>query len=118
MSETDLQDAILELAGRLGYLRVHFRPALYQSGRWATHYSGDSGFPDTVILGHGRLLVSELKDDKAKATPQQKLWLDAFAEAGAETYLWRPKHWLNGDIERILKKAPPVEESEVAGWPI
>lgn len=54
MSESQLEDAVLDLAGLLGWRRAHFRPAVLPSGRWATHMAGDKGFPDLALAAAGK----------------------------------------------------------------
>lgn len=128
-SEAVLQQAVIDLAGYLGYLVHHDRPAQYRDGSWATHISGDPGFPDLVLCSTpsasepGRILFIELKSKKGRTTIDQENWLEALrACPGVETYLFRPTDWSNGTIERVLKKAPvPDEETEgwiAQGWPV
>lgn len=86
-TEAALQAFVVKQARSKGYLAYH------------THNSkhSDKGFPDCVILGGGRLIVAELKVRKGWPNPAQRLYLDAFVEARAETYLW-----LDGDGQAIL----------------
>lgn len=95
MTEGDLQRLVLELAGRLRWLRYH------------THDSRKShqGFPDLVLVRPPRVLFIELKGDseygKKGPTVEQQAWLEALALCpGVEAYLWRPKD-IN-DIATIL----------------
>ena len=74
------------------------------------YHTGDSrksepGFPDELILlpDAGRRIAAELKTEGAKPALAQARWLDAFAACGFEVYLWRPRHLLSGEIERILR---------------
>lgn len=75
-----------------------------------THDSRHSpkGFPDVMVLfgNSTRWLVAELKNQKARPAPEQVAWLDAFARVGADVYLWRPIHWLDGEIVRIIYQQP------------
>ena len=48
-----------------------------------------AGFPDRICLRE-RQIVVELKRESGKPTADQVRWLDGFAAAGVETYLWRP----------------------------
>lgn len=100
MNEQEFTATVLELASWAGWRRFHPRPAMYSSGRWATHYQGDAGFPDLVLV-HPRkgLIFAELKVGTNKPTEQQKLWLAELDAAGAEAYLWRPD-----DLEVIRKR--------------
>jgi hypothetical protein len=115
MMERELQDHIVELATKgLGLLCYH------------THDSRHSpkGFPDLIILGRGRMVVSELKRQREKPTPDQEKWLREYrqlaeefvAPAGGkgcppvEVYVWRPMDWLDGSIRRILTGDFPVRK--------
>jgi hypothetical protein len=95
MSETDLQAAVVDLAGRLNYLCYH----TFDSRR------STKGFPDLVLLHKrsGNLVVAELKSATGVVTPEQDEWLRAFALRGA-AFLWRPEHWRDGSIVRTLKR--------------
>ena len=103
MTEAELTQNVLDLARALGFLAFHARDSR----------RSEPGFPDILLVGHGRILVVECKTEKGKLRPAvmgkrrmlpgQQDWLDAFAECGAEAYLWRPSAWLDGEIERVLK---------------
>lgn len=115
--EAAFQDWLIELACWLGW-RVHAeRPARTKDG-WVTPVQGDPGWPDVVLLKGSRCIVAELKSAKGRTTIDQDDWLEAFRQVpGIETYVFRPKD--AELIERILKKQPdPLEEIEVAGWPV
>lgn len=117
VTEAVLQEAVIQLAGYYGYLTHHCRPGRRADGSWRTAIQGDEGFPDLVLCSTpsasapGRILFIELKSRKGRTTIDQENWLETLrACPGVETYLWNPKEWSNGTIERILKKAPePVE---------
>lgn len=51
---------------------------------------GDNGWPDIVALRGSRIVVVELKAAKGRVERAQQAWLDAWAAAGAEVYVWRP----------------------------
>lgn len=98
MTERQLQDAVVTLAGYLGYLVFH----PYDSRR------STPGWPDLVLCGQGRsgqgrCIVAELKRERGRVSPAQQGWLDALAAAGVETFVWRPWHWHSGEIERVLR---------------
>jgi hypothetical protein len=99
MTERALQDAVVELASRLGWLTYH------------THDSRRSqpGFPDLVLVHEPwrRLLVVELKREKGRLSPAQRVWLDALAAAGVTTAVWRPSQLLDGTIRGELSRPPP-----------
>ena len=76
--------------------------------RWTliyhTHDSRRSpaGFPDLVLVRPPRILFVELKTDKGRVSPAQRLWLYTLAKCpGVEVYLWRPRDW--DSIVAILK---------------
>ena len=59
MSESALQDNVIELAHVLNYVVAHFRPARTAHG-WVTPVSADGkGFPDLVLVGRGRVVFVE-----------------------------------------------------------
>ncbi len=65
--------------------------------RWDVHHSADSrrahaGWPDLVLVGHGRALFIELKTETGRLRPAQTRWLAALAAAGLEVAVWRPHH--------------------------
>lgn len=95
MPERDLQEAVTDLAGALGWLTYH------------THDSRRSpaGFPDLVLVNPARrrTLWVELKAMKGHVTRAQAAWLYALAEAGNHVHLWTPAEWLTGTIERELR---------------
>ena len=111
MSEAALEEAVLDLAGMTGWLRAHFRPAMLPGGGWATHMSGDTGFPDLVLARPRRLAIVELKDSRGKPSPEQVRWLD-FLETVAgdevDVCLWRPADWLSGAVAAFLKGEGPA----------
>lgn len=101
MTEAQLQAAVIACAKAL---------------RWRVYHTYDSrrserGFPDLVMLRHGKLLVVELKSAFGRTSRDQDAWLDAFkwfAESAPESvgvYQWRPIDWSSGEIERVLRDA-------------
>ena len=98
MTERDLLANVTQAARLLGWLAYH------------THISkhSESGFPDLILIERtdaeaARIIAAELKRESAGPSPAQVVWLDAFFDAGVETYLWRPSHWLSGEIESVLR---------------
>jgi hypothetical protein len=82
--EKDWQQAVSDLAA--------FQRALV----YHTHDSRHSpaGFPDLVIVVHGRVLFRELKMDGNKPTAEQRRWLLALAQAGQDAAVWTfPQDW-------------------------
>jgi hypothetical protein len=97
MTEKQLQAAVVELAGWCGYLVYHPWLSIRSAG----------GFPDLTLvrrIDHGppRLIFVELKSERGLVSARQKQWAAALLAAGAEVYTWKPVHWLDGTIERIL----------------
>lgn len=102
LTERQLQDAIVQTARLLGWLTYH----TYDSRR------SDPGFPDLVLVRGPRLIFAELKTEKGRMTAEQEHWRDLLqAVTAVEAYLWRPADWFGGDIDRILKPAPPFHPS-------
>lgn len=100
MTERELQDNVIACAETLGWLVYH------------THDSRRSpaGFPDLVLARDGRLILAELKTERGRVRAEQAAWLAALGEVdanrgGVEVYIWRPSHWLSGEIEAILRGA-------------
>lgn len=83
-----------------------------------------AGFPDVVIISKRHLLqiVAELKREgkRYKASEAQEEWLDAYQELGIDTFLWRPRHWLSGEIQRVIEAIAvgrnPQFLNDVVGW--
>lgn len=105
---------VIQLAGLLQYRVAHHRAAKTEKG-WRTPIQGpgSKGFLDTVLAryrrdGGARVIIAELKSsDTAPLTPDQRVWLDLWRQAGYEAYVWRPKHLHNGEIEAVLRNDPP-----------
>ncbi len=82
--EKDWLQAVVDLAAFQGALVYH------------THDSRRSaaGFPDLVIVVHGRVLFRELKQDGNRPTAEQRRWLMALAQAGQDAAVWTfPQDW-------------------------
>lgn len=95
-SEDELLTVVMATAATGGWLRHHIR----NSRRGVTQ--GDRGLPDCLLVRPPRFVAAELKQEKGRVTRDQQRWLDALAQCGFETYVWRPSDWVNGTIERIL----------------
>lgn len=93
MSETELQNAILQLATLCGFLAFHDNDSRRNT----------RGFPDLVLVHQetGRTIFAELKSDKGKARPEQRVWMGALARRN-EAYVWRPADWKQGLVQQIL----------------
>ena len=98
MTERQLSKAVVELATRIGW-RVH---TLSDSRSLRSHHPG---FPDLFMVRGPRMVAAELKSATGRFRAGQHEWLVALETAGAEVYLWRPKDWCDGSIERCLRGA-------------
>lgn len=94
-TEKQLQDQILDMAKSLGWLAYH------------THDSRRSqkGFPDLTLVHEKqrRLLFWELKSQKGRATPEQKVWMATLTAAGHVATIIRPSDWADGVVEKELR---------------
>lgn len=90
-TEAQCEDAIIGAARLLGY-RVHAERPARQARGWATAIKGDAGWPDLVLVGHGHLIVVELKRKPNRVEPAQQAWHDALARAGVDCrVVWVPE---------------------------
>jgi hypothetical protein len=102
-TETELQDAVIELAHLFGWRVAHFRSARTAHG-WTTPVSGDGkGFPDLVLVRE-RIVFAELKSARGTLTVEQQDWLHALGIAEVECHVWRPEQWEDGTIEAELRR--------------
>lgn len=92
MSEGELEEQIRTLCLDLGILRFHV-----PDSRGMTH-----GFPDDVLIGKRGVLWRECKDQKKKATPEQRQVGTALVGLGQDYALWRPADLVSGRIAREL----------------
>jgi len=92
MSETELQNKIIDWATLNGWLHYH------------THDSrrSPSGFPDLVLVRAPEIIYAELKAEGKYATPRQRVWIASLKASGQEVYLWRPRDW--PEIENRLRR--------------
>ena len=101
MTEKQLQEAVIACAKLLGWRVYH---------TWDSRRSAP-GFPDLVLVLPGsRLIFAELKTETGKVSDAQNQWLDDLGSVtwDTEEYIWRPRHWLSGEIENILRGKPPL----------
>lgn len=83
------EDAVIDLAQTFAWKCAHFRPAQTKHG-WRTPVSADGkGFPDLVLVGHGRVLFRELKTGRSALTVEQRQWGAWLCDAGADWSVWR-----------------------------
>jgi hypothetical protein len=101
VTEAALYRLVAQLARLRGWRVAHFRPARTARG-WRTAVGADgAGFPELVLAKAGRpVLFVELKTDRGRVRPEQRLWAEALRAAGAEYHLWRPRDW--PEICRVL----------------
>ena len=106
-SESEFQDAIIQLAHYCGWLVEHKRPAMRKDGQWRTAIQGDPGGPDLLLARGGIVILAELKSDTGKLTPEQGRW-----HIAANTQIWRPHDWQY--IEALLTQPIPEPEKRPA----
>ncbi len=96
MSEDQWQATIMDLAFALQWDAYH------------THDSRGSqpGFPDLVLV-RDRVIFAELKTERGRTTAQQYGWQLRLKDAGAETYIWRPRDY--PQVEQTLRVPTRVE---------
>lgn len=99
LSEADFMAQVIELAHLYRWRVAHFRAAMTSRG-WRTPVQADgAGFPDLLLLRGSRIVAAELKRERgSRPTDDQLAWLAAFAEAGVESFLWRP-----ADFDQIVE---------------
>lgn len=103
VTESEFQDAVIELANWSQWFVHHDRPARTKEG-WRTAIIGDPGYPDLHIVRAPRSVFAELKTDSGALTEAQEVWLLALAACGHEVYLWRPD-----DLESIAEILNPAQ---------
>ena len=96
--ERDFQAKVLELAEWNGWIHHHE----YDSRR------GTAGFPDLVLVRGDRVLWVELKSDRGRVRPEQKLWIAALRAAGQDVRVWRPSDW--DEVESNLSRRRAVRD--------
>lgn len=114
ITEAELQESVIEAAQWAGYKVIHFRPAQRSDDSWYVPYEGDTGFPDLFMVHKrtGYMILAELKSETgANPTPAQLEWIAAARDHG---FIWRPRHWISGEIEDELKKGA-ADESHSPG---
>lgn len=114
--EDEFTDQVLQLAGMMGWRRVHFRPGQTAKG-WRTPVQGDGkGYPDLTLVRPPRLIYAELKVGNNKPTPEQESWLYDLRRCSVEVYLWYPEDMaaIVAVLSRPTEPVPLVIEREVA----
>ncbi len=107
MTERELLDAVREACRWSALLVYH------------THESrrSEHGFPDLVVVGPHGVIFRELKADRGRLTPDQRVWLDRLTEAGADADVWRPDDWptrVLAALAGIGGRCLPVARTEAA----
>jgi hypothetical protein len=100
LTEAQFQQRIMHLARLTGWHCVHYRPA-WQSGKWRTPMTGDSGAPDLILARSGVVILAELKTDQGRLTDPQRAWLAALGPHGR---VWRPRDWPSIAAELTTRK--------------
>ena len=99
--ESELQSKVKKLARTLQW-RIYHNPDSIRC---------EAGFPDLVLVRHGRLIFAELKKQNGKLSSEQRLWLKDLAYCGVESYIWVPSDWNNGLIQlALMKNTDPTVE--------
>lgn len=106
-SERSFQRAVVELAQRLGYRVAHFHDSRRQVAKDVIVGDRDAaGWPDLVVVGHGRMFILELKTATGRLRPAQRAWLQALdvvadaTDGRVHVGVYRPKDW--PEIVRLL----------------
>lgn len=94
MTEAELQEKVIRLAGQLGLRVFHSGVPWHDVGR---------GLPDLIIVGR-RVLWAELKSAGGRLSPQQREWQRDLVAAGQSWRLWRPAHLASGQVESELRE--------------
>lgn len=110
MTEEQLLENVIDAARKLGWAAYHTRDSR----------RSEAGFPDLVLVRPdsrngqvcGRVIFAELKRQNGKLTDAQRWWLTALASVpgvrvgarpSVEAHIWRPRDWLEGEIEAALR---------------
>lgn len=107
MTEDQLKGAVIDLAEANGWLVYSIRRS--DQARVQGRRKTGEGFPDLLMVHpvRGSMLAVELKSERGKVTPQQVRWLEAFGTVRhVSPGVWRPEHWLSGQVEDVLRFRP------------
>jgi len=84
MTEKEFLQQVRDLADLCGWLVYH----TFDARR------SPEGFPDLVLVRGDKVIFAELKSEKGRVRPEQRMWLDALDKVRtAEACLWRPSDW-------------------------
>lgn len=103
VTEAQWQSQVVGIAKQYGWLTFH--PVKNQPTARGHRQTTQPGWPDLVILGHGRSLFVELKSEKGRVRPEQIGVLRMLADSGAECALWRPS-----DLPEVLAALGPRQQ--------
>lgn len=109
--ETAWQDQVLGLADLGGWATFHPGHGGHGSRHDGTHRptlmqtKTGKGFPDLILVRGPDLLIRELKTDKGRLSPEQRVWIGRLEAAGVDVAIWRPKD-INEVRERLLRRRP------------
>lgn len=104
ITESQLEDWLLELCQVTGWSTCHFRSAMLRSGRFVTPVSGQGkGFPDWSLFKPGQEpAYVELKSEKGILSLEQIAWGELLKQVKGVRYLVvRPSN--RDALEDILK---------------
>lgn len=101
ISESAWQQQVIDLAHALGWKHLHVRRSIGKGRRWTT--ATNIPWPDLTLWNERqqRVIFAELKTDTGSLTDGQEKTLESLNRAGAETYIWRPRHL--DVVHRILR---------------
>jgi hypothetical protein len=110
-NEREFHSLFVKMARERGWHVAQFRPARTQVGgetQWRTPVGADGkGYPDFTLVRE-RIFWAELKGERGSLSPEQKVWIDKLRLAGAEVYVWKPRH-----MEEIIETLrPPTVRDE------
>lgn len=104
--ESEYEDTIVDAAAKLGYL-VHVERKARTKEGFRTAIKGHVGWPDVVIVGHGRAWFIELKRRPKQPTEAQLVWIAALNAAGCQAAV----RYVPEDLEAILEDLTQWRES-------
>jgi len=86
-------------------LDAHVRKLIKGLGLWG-HHAHDSrrsqaGMPDWTIIG-SRIIYRELKTQRGRVTPEQRMVGALITGAGGDWAVWRPSALMSGEIAHEL----------------
>lgn len=93
MSEKALLEQVRALCRFYGLLTYHTN----NSRR------SEPGFPDLVIACGNGVMFRELKSERGRTSPEQRVWIDTLSLAGQDAGIWKPSDLLAGRIREELE---------------